>query len=926
MLATSNLKQLQIRSYEWDVTNNELNNIPGKAIPNQFSFDTNLSAASPDVFAAVATGTIVPEIELASFDTQGRKITSWKLTNAKFTSYQPSANLGEPPIDSFQVTFDAIDATYTQFSPDGTPTSATTHWNYANSQGTLSPILHGQNPNRAGNLVLGLDKGIELAIRDFNWNELTSSSGKVQLGSFTISTDLNTTSIDLLSRVNSGKPLDTVEIFNTDASGKLVDSWTLQNVGVTSNGVTAGNEPGAAQDFFTLNPTKVTHNFFTGNGNVISDSWDSQTNRGTAFNGFNGLQPLPASGDILTLGDGKQLNISSFNWGVNNSNGKAQAGQFEFSASLSAASPDFLAAVAAGVTLPQIELDRFNDRGQIASWKLTNAKFSNYQIGGTQGGIVDDFQVSFDGLDATTFANGVPIATHWDYAKNQGDNSPLLHGQNLQGKAFPVLSFGTGADVAVQNFSWNETNAGGIQFGEFNFNADANAASIDLLSFVNTGKILPQVTFYDTDAQGKLVDRWDLENVTVTSNQISGEGFAETNQFALKATKVTSTVMDANGNPISRSWDTQTNTGTPFGNFNQVTKLTQHSGSRDVLQLGSSHELRINAYDWSVSNTGKSQAGQFEFSADLGVASPDLLAAVATGSHIGELILDSFDSTGHKVMSWKLTDAAVTSYQTTGSLGTTPIDLFQVSFQGIDIAKYSNYLSNGRPGQTVSTHWDYAKDRGAPVSAIVHGQDLHTAPGFILSFGRGADLAIKNFRWNETNSGKVSFGAFTFTSDLSAASVDLVALVNSGKHLPKVTLFERDAMGKLMSQWDLEDAIVTSNQVQGSQTNSIMNDVFNLSASKVTNTVINANGESISRTWDLKTDMGTPFGGFSGLPANTLNSGTVLTLGGANPIQNASAGATQLDLTAGLQTTQSQNGNLVSVNSQSALMKAVLST
>ncbi len=990
MPASTTLNQLQISSYSWAVANS-FNPGPSaggsgeKPTPQTFNFTANLSNASPSLLTAVATGATIPNLELDSFDAQGRKVTTWHLTNAHIVSYQAVGVPGQPQMEQFSMQFGAIAATYTDAaSTSGIPT--TTHWNYATNVGDASlSIVAPAITTATSGPEISFGPGKNFAVQSFNWDETNSVStggtaglvaSKVQFGEFQVQANLNALGIDLLSYVNSGKTLPNINLAKKDAQGKMTAFWTLQNVAVTSLKVAGAGNPNSAIDSFTLKPTQVTESVYTPTGTLVSRSWNTATNTGTGFSNFSDLPPLaPGARLVLNLGNGKQIAINAFDWASSNQTGKPQAGQFEFSANLGLAAPDLFAAIASSTHFPTLELDSYNAQGQqVASWKLQDAIFTDDAVSASATELTDSFKVSFGAIDfsqanlATPGSTSIttPTATQWNYITNTGSTSSgsssnrPVHGQNLLGTPGTHISFGVNGDLSVDAFAWSATNASSIglgatagtdkaQFGEFQFSTTLSSAIPDLVSLLNAGTVLPKVTIYNADVKGRITDEWVLENVVLTSNQLAGNNTAIglTDNFTLKASKVTDTVFNAIGQSTTRSWDVSTNTGDAFKGFND---LVQYSlpGSANALNLGNNHLIDIQSYSWAVSNnsssisaastrvgTAKAQPGKFTFTTNLGALSPDLLTAIASGAHLPTLELDSTTGKGIPTTTWKLTNAVVTSFQTSESAGQVT-DTFTVSFDKLAIA-YASKLA------TATTSWDYVRNTGTP-AASVHGQNLQNTPGDSLSFGIGHDLAIQSFSWGESSlstsnapnsgTGKVQFGNFTFTTAFSAGSVDLTALVNSSKHLPEVTFSEVNAQGKLVSQWILDNVVVASNQI--SAVGNQISDTFTLAASKVTEKVFDATGKAIAQSWDLTTNTGTA-PNFGNLSPVMGSANSVLTFNppstGFDVVTNSAAiippsGSTQFDVTAGLSTdsinTQLSNPLSTTLNSVLPLGKTEL--
>ena len=81
----------------------------------------------------------------------------------------------------------------------------------------------------------------------------------------------------------------------------------------------------------------------------------------------------------------------------------------------------------------------------------------------------------------------------------------------------------------------------------------------------------------------------------------------------------------------------------------------------------------------------------------------------------------------------------------------------------------------------------------------------------VLAFDFGAKNAAETTTGGGSGAGKVSFGAFTFTSTESASSPSLFDYITTGRHSPSARLsVSNPDNGKPQSEWVLSDVLVTS--------------------------------------------------------------------------------------------------------------------
>ncbi len=295
----------------------------------------------------------------------------------------------------------------------------------------------------------------------------------------------------------------------------------------------------------------------------------------------------PDSNSIsLNFGNNHVINILDYSWTVSNNgtpiiapdlgaeSSKAiapNAGEFTFTTDENALSPELKATVASDAPLPLLELDSVDAKGQsTATWKLTNAIITSVQMSEGASHPTESFTVHFDKLEFTYSSNLTQATTSWDYVENQGSIS--TNGQEQSQKLVDnFLNLGNGQNLAIQSFSWSKSNSGGytgtsaskVQSGNFTFTTGFGAASTELTFLVNSGSTLKEVIFSQTDAHGKLLNQWILDNVVVASNQISATGNQALDKFTLSASKVTEKVFDAKGNATSQTWDILTNSAQP---------------------------------------------------------------------------------------------------------------------------------------------------------------------------------------------------------------------------------------------------------------------------------------------------------------------------------------------------------------------------
>jgi type VI secretion system secreted protein Hcp len=134
------------------------------------------------------------------------------------------------------------------------------------------------------------------------------------------------------------------------------------------------------------------------------------------------------------------------------------------------------------------------------------------------------------------------------------------------------------------------------------------------------------------------------------------------------------------------------------------------------------HKGEIDVEAWSVGVTqdsprgsgsgrgaGKPEFDDFHFVSRLSSASPPLLLACATGSHIKEAFLSGIKQsesakTG-EFLKYRLADVQVTSYHQSGADDGAPTDQFSVSYSKIEVT-YTPTAASGKAGQSVKAAYD----------------------------------------------------------------------------------------------------------------------------------------------------------------------------------------------------------------------------
>jgi len=130
-------------------------------------------------------------------------------------------------------------------------------------------------------------------------------------------------------------------------------------------------------------------------------------------------------------------------------------------------------------------------------------------------------------------------------------------------------------------------------------------------------------------------------------------------------------------------------------------------------------EIDVQAWSWGVAHSGTTATGgggagkaafqDFHFVSRIGAASPPLLTACATGSHIKQATLSGArtagKSKGTDFLKYKLSDVTVTSVQQSGDETAAPTEQFSLNYSKIEVT-YSPITSSGKVGTPATFGFD----------------------------------------------------------------------------------------------------------------------------------------------------------------------------------------------------------------------------
>jgi type VI secretion system secreted protein Hcp len=136
-------------------------------------------------------------------------------------------------------------------------------------------------------------------------------------------------------------------------------------------------------------------------------------------------------------------------------------------------------------------------------------------------------------------------------------------------------------------------------------------------------------------------------------------------------------------------------------------------------------EIDVLAWSWGESNPvlhsveggrfgGKVQMQDFNFTANVSKASPQLMLACASGKQLKSAVLTGRRSGKgqQEFLTFSLSDVLVSSYQTGGSEGgdVVPVDSVSLNFSKIQI-EYKQQKATGAAGGSIKVGWDVTQGK-----------------------------------------------------------------------------------------------------------------------------------------------------------------------------------------------------------------------
>jgi len=240
-------------------------------------------------------------------------------------------------------------------------------------------------------------------------------------------------------------------------------------------------------------------------------------------------------------------------------------------------------------------------------------------------------------------------------------------------------------------------------------------------------------------------------------------------------------------------------------------------------------------------------------------ATPALLEAAISGRHYAKVVFSAQragERTPQDYFKITLSDVLVSSYQTTGSTDTEPLEELSLNFTKIEFAVLPPGGSVGDPttGGPVQSSWSNAQNRGnsTPAIKLIDRTEAPAAQFALFIKFDGVDgeskdadhkgeIEIESFSWGVSNptsaraagggggAGKASFSDLSFTTTISKASPLLFRAAASGKHFTDAVLTStrRTPNGPPQHYYVIKmaDVLVSSYQSSGNTGSGVVDDV-----------------------------------------------------------------------------------------------------
>src|SRR6516225_9373605 len=464
---------------------------------------------------------------------------------------------------------------------------------------------------------------------------------------------------------------------------------------------------------------------------------------------------------------------------------------FQLVLSPGSAEPDVWGVLAHGVIFNQVTVHaRKNILGtsfEYLTYKLSDAVVSSYQTA-SPGGVQDVITLSFTKIEEDfTPQNkdgsaGTPVTVTYDRATVNGGTDTIAAESNPGATSEPLgVTFTTGTtgttgantsnEIAVDSYSWggsaNVTLAATGQqqvapasLQDFQLVLSPGSAEPDVWGVLAHGVIFNQVTVH---ARKNILGTsfeyltYKLSDAVVSSYQTASPGGVQ-DVITLSFTKIEEDFTPQNkdgsaGTPVTVTYDRATvNGGTDTiaaesnpGATSEPLGVTFTTGTTGA---NTSNEIAVDSYSWggsanvTLAATGQQQVApaslqDFQLVLSPGSAEPDVWGVLAHGVIFNQVTVHARKNilgTSFEYLTYKLSDAVVSSYQTASPGGVQ--DVITLSFTKIE-EDFTPQNKDGSAGTPVTVTYDRATVNGGTDTIAAESNPGATSEPLGVTFTTG---------------------------------------------------------------------------------------------------------------------------------------------------------------------------------------------
>jgi type VI protein secretion system component Hcp len=735
---------------------------PTGVVAGTTSFDkldvtATLSAAAPDLFAALTSGKHYGTVTLKQYDAAGNPAAVWVLGQSFVTDDIISGSAGALPTQEVKFAFGALAQSV------GTNIAG---WSQVTNSSSSSDIPIVPDPATPAVAPTGLTLNLytstaatatpavtlNLNTFQFGFHKAVGATA-VSFDALDVTAGLSSYSPKLFAALAGQKPFASARITQTDAQGNTTGVWALSNVHLTDDVITgSGNGlPGEALRFAFGALAQSVGTNIAGWSQVSNSSSSSDIpfvlDPATPAVASTGLTLKLYTSTAATATAAVTLNLNTFRFGFHKAVG-ATAVSFDaldVTTGLSSYSPKLFAALAGQKPFASARITQTDAQGNTTGvWALSNVVVTDDVITGSGSGLPSEvLKFAFGALAQSV---GTNIAG-WSQVSNSSSSSdipfvldpatPAAAPTGLTLKLYTSTAATAPAAVTLNlntfQFGFHKAvGATAVSFDALDVTAGLSSYSPKLFAALAGQKPFASARITQTDAQGNTTGVWALSNVVVTDDVITGSGTGLTGEelkFAFQA-------YGQGVGTHTATWDHVTNTTVDLGNLDPgspaaaPTRITLDlaGGTATPLRLDlSTFQFVFNKPTTIGSATGGAGAGKvswpiLDVTAALSNAAPDLFAALVNHQHYNTATLTQYDSSGNPAAVWVLAPVFVTddglagSGQTTQELKFVFEQLTEVTNPNRASWNFASQTATGPQGPDPSTLDPLAPSRPTPTA------------------------------------------------------------------------------------------------------------------------------------------------------------------------------------------------------------------